>query len=146
MLQAIAGLLGGRVRVIVSPGLLVEINHMPDAGRSLNRHDRASEGVPIIQICAPEAAAVRPASAHLRWISHPFVAGLVTERDMRQVIAQAAGRAGRRFGEAGRCRTGWRAAVLGETQDAVAGRVEAVAEQNGRDNGLAVSKSTGTHW
>jgi hypothetical protein len=38
---------------MVSLGLLVEINHMPDAGRSLNRHDRASEGVPIIQICAP---------------------------------------------------------------------------------------------
>jgi hypothetical protein len=53
MLQAIAGLLGGRVRVMVSPGLPVEINHMPDAGRSLNRHDRAAEGVPIIQICAP---------------------------------------------------------------------------------------------
>jgi hypothetical protein len=53
MLQAIAGLLGGRVRVMVSLGLPVEINPMPDAGRSVNRHDRAAEGVPIIQICAP---------------------------------------------------------------------------------------------
>ena len=53
MPQAIAGLLGCRVRVMASPGLLVEINHMPDAGRSLNRHDRASEAAPIIQICAP---------------------------------------------------------------------------------------------
>jgi hypothetical protein len=53
MLQAIAGLLGCRVRAMASPGLLVEINHMPDAGRSLNRHDRASEAAPIIQICAP---------------------------------------------------------------------------------------------
>lgn len=46
MLQAIAGLLGGRVRVMVSPGLLVEINQIPDAGRSLNRHGRASRHQP----------------------------------------------------------------------------------------------------
>ena len=38
---------------MVSTGLLGEMNYMPDAGRSLNRHGRASEGVPIIQICAP---------------------------------------------------------------------------------------------
>lgn len=46
MFQAIAGLLGGRVRVMVSPGLLVEINQIPDAGRSLNRHGRASRHQP----------------------------------------------------------------------------------------------------
>ncbi len=55
MLQASAGLLGGRVRVMVSPGLLVEINHMPDAGRSLNRGRRTRR--PFTEWCSSRACA-----------------------------------------------------------------------------------------
>jgi hypothetical protein len=53
MLQAIAGPPGGHARAMASPGLLAEIHHMPDPGRSLNRPHRTSEAAPITQISAP---------------------------------------------------------------------------------------------
>ena len=36
--------------------------------------------------------------------------------------------------------------AVDEAENAVSGRAEAACSQNGRDNRLAVSKSTETHW